>query len=314
MPDRRLFWLAVALSLACALFLFWGLKGRIWFILELRVAKLSALLLVGASIGVATVLFQTISANRILTPSIMGFDALYILLQTSLVFAFGGLGYASLPPLPTFLGEAGLMMAAAAILFGALLRRFRHDVQILILVGVIFGLMFRSITSFLQRMIDPSEFAIVQGTFFATFGAVGRTELAIAAVIFVVALMATVRLSPSLDVASLGRGPAVSLGLDYDRVQFWTLIIVAAFVSVSTALVGPITFLGLLVASFAHSLMKSHRHALLLPAAALIAALVLVLGQAMFERVFRLQSTLSILIEFTGGLFFLYLVARGRVR
>lgn len=314
MPDRRIIFLTLLLIVLSALFLLWGLKGKIWFILELRSIKLASLILVGAAIGTATVIFQTLSGNRILTPAIMGFDALFILLQTLLVFTLGGIGYAQLSGTTTFITETLLMIGAAMLLFGFLLGRNRNDLQLMILVGVIFGLLFRSITAFLQRIIDPSEFAMIQGAMFASFGSVDRTELAISTGIFTIALVVIWRLTPKMDIIALGRGPALALGLPYDRLQMQLLAIIAALVSISTALVGPISFLGLLVASLAHSLMKSHRHALLLPSVALISASVLVAGQTVFERFLHLQSTLAIVIEFGGGLLFLYLVARGRIR
>lgn len=314
MPDRKLFALLLAAVLVCAVFLTWGLQGRIWFILELRAIKLAGLCVVGAAIGISTVLFQTLSGNRILTPSIMGFDALFLLMQSTMVFAFGGLGYASLPGPALFGINATVMIIASVFLFGALLSRSRNDIQLMILVGVVFGLLFRSLSGFINRLIDPSEFAMIQGAMFAQFGGINRLELATASVVFLAICMWVWRLLPTLDVMALGRSPARHLGVDYDRIQFRILFAITALVSISTALVGPITFLGLLVSALAHSLMKTHRHAALLPAAALISMLILVFGQALFERILRLQSSLAVVIEFVGGLLFLILLAKGKIR
>jgi len=314
MGDRRLMMLAFGLVLSCGLFLLWGLHGRVWFILELRGIKLAGLCVVGAAIGISTVLFQTLSGNRILTPAIMGFDALFLLMQTSLVLVFGGFAYASLPGPVLFAVNTGVMMIAAVLLFGALLERSRNDIQLMILVGVIFGLLFRSLTGFMQRLIDPSEFAIVQGVMFARFGGMNRMELMVAASLLGVLCLWVWRQLPLLDVMALGRASARHLGVDYDRHQFKLLCAIAALVSISTALVGPITFLGLLVSALAHSLMKTHQHVLLLPAAAMIAMIILVLGQAFFERIMRLQSTLAVVIEFAGGLLFLILLAKGKIQ
>lgn len=314
MADRRIILLGLILALSSATFLGWGLRGNIGFILELRAVKLAALILVGASIGVATVMFQTISGNRILTPAIMGFDALFLLLQAVLLFLLGGVGYAGLPVVLSFVSETLLMVFAAVALFGVILGRRRADIQLLILIGVVFGLLFRSLTNFVLRLIDPSEFSMIQGAMFASFGSVNRIELALSALIFTAALVWMIRSAARLDVAALGRGAAQSLGLNFNGFQMQVLAVVAALVSVSTALVGPITFLGLLVASLAHILMRTHRHALLLPAAALISASILVIGQTVFERILSRQSTLSIVIEFFGGLLFLWLVIKGRVR
>lgn len=314
MADRRFLMLLGGLIAASALFLTWGLSTRVWFILELRAVKLAGLITVGAAVGVATVLFQTLSGNRILTPAIMGFDALFLLVQTSLVFFIGGFGFVQLPGPVVFGINTTVMMAAAVTLFGALLRKSRRDIQLMILVGVIFGLLFRSLTSFMQRLIDPSEFAIVQGTMFAQFSGINRVELMTSICLLVPILVWIWRHCPVLDTMALGRGPARSLGVAYDRLQFRLLCAIAALVSISTALVGPITFLGLLVCSLTYSLMRTHRHALLLPTTAVMAALILVFGQAVFERLLNLQSTLAIVIEFAGGLLFLFLLARGKLR
>ena len=96
MPDRRLIVLAALALVAVLAFLLLGLRGNLVFVLQLRALKLLALLQVAVSIALSTVLFQTVTANRILTPSIMGLDALYIFGQTALVFSLGGLGYATL--------------------------------------------------------------------------------------------------------------------------------------------------------------------------------------------------------------------------
>lgn len=94
--DRSIRWLVPICLVVAGLYLFWGLRAANWaFALELRATRLAALTVVGASVGVATVLFQTVSTNRILTPSIMGFDALYVLMQTALVAVLGISGFAA---------------------------------------------------------------------------------------------------------------------------------------------------------------------------------------------------------------------------
>ncbi len=314
MLDRKIIVLLLATLVGCIIFLTWGLQGRIWFILELRAVKLAGLCVVGAAIGISTILFQTLSGNRILTPSIMGFDALFLLMQTTMVFAFGGLGYATLPGPILFGINAVVMMIAAVALFGALLARSRNDIQLMILVGVVFGLLFRSLAGFINRLIDPSEFAMIQGAMFAQFGGINRMELAMAFCVLVAICLWLWRLLPVLDVMALGRTPARHLGVHYDRIQFQILFAISALVSISTALVGPIVFLGLLVSALAHSLMKTHRHGALLPAAALISMLILVFGQTLFERILRLQSSLAVVIEFVGGLLFLILLAKRKIR
>jgi iron complex transport system permease protein len=309
-PGPRLWALAALLAALVALFLLWGLRAPHGFILELRAGKLAALVLVGAATGAATVLFQTVAMNRLLTPGIVGFDALFVLLQVLLVAALGGVGLAQIPQALRFGLETAVLMAAAMALFGLLLRRDAGDVTRMILTGVILGVLLRGLAGMVQRLLDPAEFAVVQQAVMASFNRVPLPQLAAAGAVLALALAGALRMAPALDVAGLGRGTARGLGLDHDRVLRRALMLIAAMVSVSTALVGPVTFLGLLAASLARSLCDTHRHAVLIPAAALLGAVILVAGQTVFERLLAMQSALAVVVEFFGGLVFLLLVLR----
>jgi iron complex transport system permease protein len=267
-----------------------------------------ALVLVGAATGAATLIFQTVAANRLLTPGIVGFDALFVFMQTALVMTLGGVGFSALPGTAKFLAETACLMVAALTLFGILFRKGAQDVVRMILTGVILGVLLRGLAGFAQRLLEPSEFAVVQQASIANFNVVDETQFGIAAVALGLALVAAWRMAPALDVAALGRDKARTLGLSHDRIVFGALAVVAVLVSVSTALVGPVTFLGLLAASLAHAALADHRHRVLIPAAALIGAAILVAGQAVFERMLGLQSALAIVVEFAGGILFLALV------
>jgi len=308
MAERRVLGLALALLGLCLIFLLWNLRAPMGFIMGLRAEKLAALVMVGAATGAATVIFQTIATNRLLTPGIVGFDALFIFTQTMLVLVLGGAGYVALGSTEKFLVESALLMGAAMALFGILFRKGAEDIIRMILTGVILGVLLRGLAGFAQRLLDPSEFAVVQQASIASFNAVNPDLLGVAAVALGGGLVAAFWLAPQLDVAAMGRVQARVLGLDHDRLVLASLGVVAALVAVSTALVGPITFLGLLAASFAHVLVRVHRHALLIPAAALMGAAILVAGQALFERLLGLQSALAVIVEFAGGLLFLALV------
>lgn len=312
MLNRKLLGIFLLLLVAAGLFMTLGVNGHWDFVLPFRGIKLFALLVVGTAIAVSTMLFQTVSGNRILTPSIMGFDALYVLMQTTLVFTIGGFGYATLDPRLKFFAELVLLLVAALLLFGTLLSRSRQDLHRMVLVGIIFGVLFRSLSSFLQRIIDPNEFAVVQGASFASFNRVDPDLLWVSTALVGFTLIVVWRLRFVLNVIALGRDNAVNLGVAYNRLVLLILVLVAILVSVSTALVGPVVFFGLLVTSLAHQIMRTHRHELLLPAAAMIAALVLVAGQTVFERILGLQTTLSVVVEFLGGLLFLAILLKGK--
>lgn len=289
-------------------------RGNWGFVIPFRGRKLLGLLLVAWSVAISTVLFQTVTSNRILTPSIMGFDSLYVLVQTAIIFFLGSGTFALMDPHLRFGGELILMIGFSGLLFRWLFLGEGRSLHLLVLVGIIFGVFFRSLANFMQRMLDPNAFQVLQDSFFASFAALDMTLLGISWAIVGVVSLILWRMGHCLDVLALGRAPAISLGLNYRRVVTTLLVMVSVLVAVSTALVGPITFFGLLVASLAHGLIGDSRHRYILPAAVLLAVICLVGGQTVLERVFAFNTALSIIIELLGGLVFIFLVIRGAAR
>ncbi|MGJ8558128.1 MAG: iron chelate uptake ABC transporter family permease subunit [Sulfitobacter geojensis] len=314
MLHKRLFLLATVLALCVVGYLLLGSRGNWGFVLAFRANKLAALLLVALSVSTATVLFQTITRNQILTPAVMGFDALYLLILTVLVFMLGAQDFVRLPELGQFVLNTVLTMAAALALFGTLLSRGGTDLFRMILTGIIFAGLFRSITSFLQRLIDPNDYVVVQSASFARFSRIDIGLLTLAAVLTVVALFAAWRMRHKLDVLSLGPEAATNLGEDPRRGMFTVLVIVSVLVSVSTALVGPLAFLGLLVVSVARQITPTVSHAMLLPSAALVSAITLVGGQLLLEHLLQLSTPLIVVVDVLGGLVFLTLLLRRKPR
>jgi iron complex transport system permease protein len=303
----------LALAVCCA-FMTLDAKGSWSFILPFRGAKLLGMLLVAYAIAVSTILFQTITNNRILTPSIMGFDALYALIQTILVFFLGAQATSALDPRLLFVAECGAMVLFSCLLYRWLFSGAVRSLHVLMLVGIIFGILFRSISSFLQRVIDPNDFIVLQDRLFASFNSFDTGLLALSAVLISAASLGAWRLFHTYDILSLGRENAITLGVDHRRVTTQILVLIAIFVSVSTALVGPVTFFGLLVASLAHQMMPLSLHRFTLPAAILAAIISLVGGQLVLERLFAFDTAVGIVIEFAGGLVFLILLVRGKTR
>lgn len=313
MVKTRFLLLTLLFALSVAAFMTLGARGNWDFILPFRGMKLLALVTIATAVALSTMVFQTLTANRILTPSIMGFDALYLMLQTGLVFFLGGFGFATLDPTLKFTLETALMLTAALILFGTVLRN-AADLSRMVLTGLILGVFFRSLTALINRLIDPSEFSVVQQASFARFNAVNADLTWIATGITLAVFLWLMRQHRALDVISLGREAAINLGVDHDRATKRLLVAIALLVSVSTALVGPIVFFGLLVSALTHRIIGTWRHAALLPASALIAATVLIASQTLFERALRLQTSVSVVIEALGGLVFLFLILHRRPR
>lgn len=305
-------WLLAVISIVC--FMTLGVRGNWGFVLEFRGRKLLGLLLVAYSVAVSTVLFQTATNNRILTPSIMGFDSLYVLVQTAIIFFLGTGTFALMNVHLRFGMELLLMVGFSALLFRWLFMGEERSLHLLVLIGIIFGVFFRSLANFMQRMLDPNAFQVLQDSFFASFSAIDPTLLGLSWVIVGAVTLVLWRIGHCFDVLTLGRATAIGLGVDYKRRVVLILAMISVLVAVSTALVGPITFFGLLVASLAHGLVGDSRHRFVLPAAVLLAVICLVGGQTVLERVFAFNTALSIIIEFLGGIVFILMVTRGAAR
>ncbi|MVA76200.1 iron chelate uptake ABC transporter family permease subunit [Auraticoccus sp. F435] len=300
-----------ALTVAAVLaFGFIDLKGSWEYALGLRARQVAALLVVGVAVGASSVVFQTIAGSRILTPGVMGFDSLYLLVQTVVVYVFGTATFLSLGAQNRFLVNLVLLTMFGLLLFRWLFRRSSRNLFVLVLIGVVCGSLFAALTSFASRLLSPNDYLTLQDVAFASFTTVDADLLGVTAVITAAACLGFVPLLRRLDIVDLGHDTATGLGVGYHRVVLTSLVLVTVLVASSTALVGPMTFLGLIVANLARQLLPTHRHAVLVPAAALVGAICTVLGQTVVVHVFALTTTLSVVVNLVGGLYFLYLLMR----
>lgn len=182
----------------------------------------------------------------------MGFDALYVLIEVAAAFFFGTWAFPSLDVRLRFGIEVALMLCFAALLYRLLFGRESRDLFVLVLAGIITGTIFGSLTSLMTRLIDPNEFLTLQDLLFARFNAVNHDLLLVAAALTPLIVAASWPLLTRLDMVVLGREPAISLGVEYQRLLRQVLAVIAVLVSISTALVGPVAFLGLLVSHLAY--------------------------------------------------------------
>lgn len=273
--------------------------------------KILAIVLTGACIAYSTAIFQTITNNRILTPGIMGLDSLYMLFQTFAVFVFGSTHISFVNKNLNFAISVMLMTLFALLLHQFMFRREQgRNIYLLLLVGLILGTLFQSMSSFMEVLIDPNEFLVLQGKMFASFNNVNTDLLIISIAAIILILLYAQKFTKYLDVLSLGKDHAVNLGVDYDYIVKRLLLVVMVLVSISTALVGPIMFLGLLVVNLAHQVFRTHRHKVLIWGSVMIAVVALVGGQLIVERVFTFATTVSVIINFIGGVYFIYLLLK----
>lgn len=282
------------------------------YLLTERGTKLLAMIVVGFGIAFSSMIFQSITNNRILTPSVMGLDSLYMLMQTFIVFAFGSdqTGYIS-NNLNFIISTLGMLLFSI-VLYKTVLQKQKGNIYFLLLVGIILGTLFRSFSSFMQMIIDPNEFSIIQGSMFASFNNVNSDLLLISIVSIVIITIFMSGHINILDALSLGRDQAINLGVSYEKTTRYFLIATSALVSVSTALVGPITFLGFMVVNVTHQILNTYKHKYLIIASTLISIITLVGGELLIEKLLKFSTPLSVVINLVGGIYFIYLLLKGK--
>lgn len=311
MKKRKIYILTFLAVILIVLFLVLGLKPGNWrYLLSKRTPKIIAILATGAAISLSSLIFQTVTNNRILTPSILGLDSLYMFIQTLVIFVLGSGSQIIMNKNLNFLTTVILMLIFSAILYKFLFLKEENNILTLLLAGMIMGTLFQSISSFMQMMIDPNEFMHIQGKMFASFNNVNTSILALSCSIIGLASIYTFKSNKILDVLALGRDQGINLGVDYEKITKRLLFIVSILVSVSTALVGPVTFLGLLVVNLAREFMKTYQHKYLLIVSSLISIIALVGGQLIIERIFNFGIPISVIINFIGGIYFIRLLLK----
>jgi iron complex transport system permease protein len=286
-----------------------GSRG-FWIAVSLRAVSLGTIALVACCQASATVLFHTGTANRILTPSIMGFDALYVVMQTALVFFFGSAALSATDGLLKVAIQSVLMVGFATLLYGWLFAGPRGNLHVMLLVGVVLGVGFGSLSTVMQRLLTPSDFDILSARLFGNLSNSDAGYLPWGALVATAVLVVVWRMRHRLDVLALGREASINLGVSYRREVTVILVLVAVLISVSTTLVGPMTFFGFLVATLAYQLAGSAQHRIVLPFAVLLGMAILLVGYFVLRHVFYAAGMLSVIIEFVGGVFFLVFLLR----
>ena len=302
--------LAVIAVLSIIGFLFYNIQGGFGYAFPKRVARVLAMVITGVAIAYATVMFQTVTRNRILTPSIIGVDSMYEVVQTVLYFFLGSASVFVVDRYLNFGTSIVAMVIFALVLYRFLFRADKYPIFLLLLAGMIIGTLLGSVVTFLQVIIDPVEYLSLQSRLFASFNNVKSELVGISAVILAACFIYGSRLMRDLDVMNLGRDTAMNLGVNYDRIVLNVLVLASILIATSTALIGPVTFLGLIVSNLAYQFLVTYKHSVLILGASLISIIALVGGQFLVQHVFQLNTTLSVVINFVGGLYFIYLLLK----
>lgn len=311
----KLIVIALIAIIIVAAFLFIGVKFHnhklLRYAMKLRIPKVIAMIITAFAIGAATIIFQSVINNTIVTPCLLGMNALYTLIHTSVVFVLGSGSILFTNDNLSFLVDLVLMGIIATVVYSWLFKMTGHNVLYVLLVGTVLTSFFSSIQSTLTRVMDPNEYDTLLTSLVASFSNI-NSEIIIFSVIILALIGVIFRKQLALlDVITLGKEQAINLGVDYDRCIRRLLLAVTLCIAVATAMVGPISFLGLIIANISRQLLKTYRHTQLIAGAALMGVIALIGGQFIVERVFVYSIPISVFITVAGGIYFLYLILKG---
>lgn len=282
------------------------------YAMKIRTPKLIAMLITAFAIGAASIVFQSIINNTIVTPCLLGMNSLYTLIHTAVYFVAGSGSILAVNTNLSFAVDMVLMGVIATFVYSYLFKKTNHNVLYVLLIGTVLTSFFSSIQSTLTRVMDPNEYDTLLATLVASFSNINTEVIIASAVLLALVVFALRKELAQLDVITLGKDQAINLGVDYDRCIRKLLLGVTLFIAVATAMVGPISFLGLIIANLSRQLLKTYRHTQLIAGSTLFGMIVLVGGQLIVERIYVYSIPISVFISVFGGIYFLYLLLASR--
>ena len=292
---------------------FYGVKTEYFsYAMSIRTPKLIVMLVTAFCIGSASVIFQSIIQNTIVTPCLLGMNSLYILIHTLIVFVLGSTSFLVRNKTLSFTIDLIVMGIASVIIYGYLFKKTKGNVLYILLAGTVMATFFSSVTSTLQRIMDPNEYDTLQNALLASFHKVNSSIIVFSIVLIALIFFLLRKELSLLNVLTLGKNHAINLGINYDRSVRRLLLAVTLLIAIATAMVGPISFLGLIIANLARQLFKTYSHSYLILGSTLIGMVVLLIGQSLIEQVFNFSVNISVFINVGGGIYFLYLLLRNR--
>ncbi len=259
-----------------------GYENR-YIITNYRLPKAVTAILVGSGLSVSGLLMQTLFRNPLAGPFVLGISSgaslgVAILVMGASFFglsslAFSNFGIAIASSLGAFLVLLAIMIVA---------QKVRNTMSILI-IGLMFGSLTSAIISVLAYFSSAEQ---LQQYLFWSFGNLGNlswNELLIFFVVYLIGMLLIVLIVKPLNSLLLGENYAKSLGVNIKKTRNITLVITALLTGVITAFSGPIAFIGLAVPHLAKMMFNSSNHKILLPATAIIGAIVMLFSDTIAQ-------------------------------
>ncbi|MBS5884266.1 MAG: iron ABC transporter permease [Clostridium sp.] len=270
-----------------------------------RVPRTLNSLLVGGALGVAGLLTQCLTRNKLASPSILGINSGAVLILVIALTFFPNISSLGLA-WTSFLGAL-----LASILVYLLCGGLSGDINPmeLTLGGTALGALFFSLS---QGILYKNETALEQVIYWMTGSVEGqKLDIIVKFIPLIVILMIiTLLLGKKLNVFSLGEEMARSLGMRTMYLKIFIIFIVAILSGVSVALAGPIAFIGLITPHIVHKFIGND-YRWLIPFSILTGSSILLLADILSRFiVYPKEVPVGALTALIGGPFFIYIAKR----
>lgn len=283
------------------------------FILQRRLLKLLVIVIVSIAIPISTISFQTVVQNRFLTPGVLGIESLFVFIQSGLYYFESLLGLNVEQSIFIYVVTIGVQIGLLLLLMNVSKGMMLSNFKVLLLLTMAFSMLLRNASTFLQVLMDPNEFDKLQSSLYPSFQKMNAQPvmIGVAVILLGILLILLIKMRHQLDALHLGIDASIMLGINTKRLGKMVIVIVIIMTSLSTILVGPLQFLGFMIANLTYQLTKEYKHGVLWLFSAVLGLVIVLAAQLIVERVFLLTIPISVFIEGIGGVLYLFLLVKG---
>lgn len=274
-----------------------------------RVPRTLLLILVGAALGVAGMLIQSLTRNPIADPGILGLNAGASLV---VVLAVAITGVVSVWFYVWFAFVGAAIVGVIVYILGGIGSGGSGSPARLALAGIAVNM---AITAIVQTVILTNQNTYNEFRFWAAGSAEGRGWPVLFAVVGFIALglIGAAMLTPALNALALGADTAAGLGVPVNQVRGLVLACITVLAGAATAAFGPISFIGLVVPYIARAFGGGDQR-ITLPFAILVGPIVMLIADVLGRVLaFEGEVQVGIVAALIGGPFFVAVVRRRRI-
>jgi iron complex transport system permease protein len=274
-------------------------------IVDIRLPRILAAVLVGSALASSGVGFQAIFRNPLVSPGILG-----VLGGAGFGAALGILysGNWAIVQLCAF--AMGLVAVAVSLAIANLFDR--ASIVILVLGGIISGSLFTSALSIVKYTADPyQQLPSIVYWLMGSLGAASLEQVCWAAVPVILGVTILSICGRALDALTMGDDEARSLGLSAQVIRYVVIVAATLISALSVSLVGMIGWIGLVIPHFARMLLGP-RNIILVPASALLGAIFLVAADLLTRTLSSAEIPIGIVTELLGIPAFILVLRRAR--